>query len=150
MSTLTFSTENLIALNKLEASFRREFGKRHALSEERSLLDLISSANISKSVQVQAALLSFLQGLSAEQKHQLVYRGVVVNKTAIKAATAKTPTTKTQVSSSSSNGNGRLIERTYRGVTQVAAAGALVSGAEQTKTSDNKPQRIYRGRFVLN
>ncbi|WP_317932586.1 DUF4278 domain-containing protein [Halioxenophilus sp. WMMB6] len=130
MSAIYFSTENLIALNKLEASVRKESGVRHVLSEERSLIDLIKMASVSSSIQIQTSLFNFLQGLSSEQKNQLVYRGVSFSRAEQRPVTES---------------DGRVVERTYRGVKVATQAPASVKAEEPAV---KKPVRIYRGRVI--
>lgn len=133
MATFTFSTENLIALNKLESSFRRESGERHVLSEEQSLLKLIACASTSSSVRVQTALASFLASLSVDQKRQLVYRGVVVDKSL--ADEMPKPA------------GSRVVAKTYRGVSVVTQIETTKETAHKSEPS-KKRVRIYRGRVV--
>lgn len=76
MSAITFTNENIIALNKLEMSLRRATGVRYSLSEESSRFKLIKHASINGAIRVEAAFLEFIQGLSNDQKTQLLERGI--------------------------------------------------------------------------
>lgn len=136
MSVFSFTTENIIALNKLEMSVRRVSGLRHNLSEERSLLDLITHASVSKSVQVEAAFFEFIQSLNADQKSQLVYRGISFERPSpLDAIENQQPAKKV-----------RYAEKTYRGVTKVTRVASVEPESDEEPTK--KPQRIYRGRVV--
>jgi len=135
METIFFSNENLIALHKLEANYRKEFGVRHVLSEEHSMLDLIRSASASKSAVIQAALSLFVKTLSPEQKNQLVYRGAAV--------------AKDQLSAAPSNYESRIVERSYRGVkSQVMTQVPVAEDKSPEAPVAKKPKRIYRGRVI--
>ena len=134
MASLTFSTENLIALNKLEASVRRESGERHILSDKHSLLKLIDHASASNSVKVQQAFLHFVRGLSSDQQSELIYRGVAVSK-------------ERGSSEASADQGERRVERTYRGVSTGSKVAEASSNSGKA-AGHKKPVRVYRGRVV--
>lgn len=129
MATLSLTHDNIRCLNKLENLVRKEHGVRFTLSEESSLLKLLSLAAESYNNAVQQAFEHFLNSLNDSEKQKLIYRGVE-----IKGELALTNAVQSY--------EGKKV---YRGRTVVSDNQPLVEDKSPEKTGSKK---VYRGRVI--
>lgn len=73
---ISLTNQGLIALSRLEGSVRRQYGKRHHLSDQNSLLSLLKLAANSEHETIQAALSRFVAGLPERDQRQLEAAGL--------------------------------------------------------------------------
>jgi len=131
MSSLSLSTDNIISLTKLESAVRREYGQRHTLAEESSLLQLLKLAAESTNQTIQLAFFQFLEGLNQQEKDKLIYRGVAVSKD-----TKVTPPSDKGANPQQIMYRGQPVQR------------ATPAAGEPEKVAPKKATRIYRGRVI--
>ena len=150
MIAIAFSTENIISLTRLEMTVRKEYGQRFNLSDTNSLLGLLKLAAESSIMAVKIAFYQFIEGLKEEDKQQLIYRGVAVDKEALSQQTAPA---KTNTDDKLPEG---VIKLVYRGKTIYKKNGVVITDPfanTETTTSAAEPEnkateRVYRGQII--